>query len=175
MTVSEMIKAYNITLDPAKPGMLRAYNVKKVKADNAMKTIAEAKPEIMAILTAEKEAKEKAIREREEKIAAIEGLSELEAAIAEHEKYHYDFNRAMENGNGVLPNLPKSDIPALKEKYPRAAAYVKAYNWTLASHFVKCGAGRKALERIINGEDYSAAIRDMEKEFSDYCNEHIWD
>ena len=99
----------------------------------------------------------------------------MKAAIAEHEKYHDEFTRALEEGNGRLPAHPTSDIPALKEKYPRAAAYVKAYNWTLASHFVKCGAGRKALERIINGEDYDAAIRDMEKEFSDYCDEHIWD
>lgn len=175
MTASEMIKDYNITLDPVKPGMLRAYNVKKIKADNAGKKITEAKPEIMAILTAEKEAKEKEAAERTAKINAIEGLNEIKVAIAEQERFHDAFNAAMERGDGRLPSRPESNIGEMKAKYPRAAAYLKAENYEYSANYAQASAGRKARERIINGEDYEQVLTDMEKEWSDYCNEHVWD
>ena len=176
MTVAEMVKKYNIKL--ADGGRIGIYNANCAKKDKMVDTIIAAKPEIIAYLTAEKEATEKAAAERKAKIDAIEGLKELEAAIAEHENYHYKFNRMMEDeGNdGVNPPIrPQSNIRELKLKYPRAAAYIEAKSYEYSANYAKSGAGRNACERIINGEDYEQVLADMEKEWSDYCNEHIWD
>ena len=77
-------------------------------------------------------------------------------------------------GLGVRPR-PQYDFDALYAKYPRAAAYLKADGMALAEHDVKAAAGRKARERIINGEDGSEALADAEAEWAAYCAEHIWD
>lgn len=170
-----MIKKYRITLAHGKDGMIQILEVERIKADKMIDEVRSHKPEIMEILNAEKEAKEKAIAERTAKINAIEGLKEINAAIEEHERFHYKFNAAMERGDGLLPEIPESNIGELKAKYPRAAAYLKAESYKLSANYAKASAGRKALERIINGENYEQVLDDMEKEWSDYCNEHMWD
>lgn len=177
MTATEMIKKYRISLAYGKgrEGMIRIADARRIKADKMLEEVHAHKPEIMAILTAEKEAKEKAIAERTAKINAIEGLNEIKAAIAEHELYHDAFNAAMERGDGQLPARPESNIGEMKAKYPRAAAYLKAENYEYSENYAQASAGRKARERIINGEDYEQVLADMEKEWSDYCNEHVWD
>lgn len=133
------------------------------------------RPEIFAILRAEKEAKKKALAElradtdlkmrayfrfppsaqkaldeRKAKIRAIEGLDELRYA-------------------------PKELEERIKAEYPRAAAYLKAESYSLSENDGKFTAGKKAVDRIINGEDYAAVIADMEKEWSDYCRERVCD
>lgn len=176
MTVEEMVRKYNVKL--ASGGRIGIYNADRAKKDKMVDIIVAAKPEIVAYLTAEKEATERAATERKAKIAAIEGLKEIQDAIMEHENYRYKFNRMMEDefNDGVNPpTKPQSDIGALKKKYPRAAAYLKADSYAMAANYAKAGAGSTARERIINGEDYEKVIADMEKEWSDYCNEHIWD
>ena len=173
MTAAEMIKKYDIRL--ATEGRIGIYNANRAKKDKMLDTIFAAKPEIIAVLTAEKEAAEKAAAERKAKIDAIEGLNELKAAIDEHERYYYDFNAAMERGDGRLPARPTSSVRETAEKYPRAAAYLKAESYEYSANYAKSGAGKKARERIINGEDYEQVLADMEKEWSEYCNEHVWD
>ena len=64
---------------------------------------------------------------------------------------------------------------ALEEKYPRASAYLKADSWSDASNFEKASAGKKALERIINGEDHALVLLDMQEEWSKACESHLWD
>lgn len=60
-------------------------------------------------------------------------------------------------------------------KYPRAAAYLKANEYAKAANDAKAIAGKKARERIINGENYDNVIADMEDEWKSYCNKNIWD
>lgn len=48
-------------------------------------------------------------------------------------------------------------------------------DWSGAAHYAKAGAGRRALERIINGEDHNTVIEEMEAEWSSHCREHIFD
>jgi len=114
---------------------------------------------------------------RQKKIDAIEGLKELEDARNAEESYHYELNRRMEDEqlSGLLPGAPKVSSKDVAAKYPRAAAYLKAYRWTLASHYAKAAAGRKALEAIINGDDYNKALTDMDAEWSAHCQAHVWD
>jgi hypothetical protein len=59
--------------------------------------------------------------------------------------------------------------------YPVANAYLTAESWSCAAHHVKSSAGRKAKERIRNGEDYIKVLEEMEAEFKAYCEDHIWD
>lgn len=113
---------------------------------------------------------------REAKINAIEGLKELKAAINEQNDYHYEINRRFENEalSSILPAQPKANVKDLKKKYPRAAAYIKAENWKYANNYAKAAAGRKALERIINGEDHEQVLADMEAEWDAHREENMW-
>ena len=46
---------------------------------------------------------------------------------------------------------------------------------TVAAHDVKASAGSRALEKIINGDDYASAIAEMDAAWAQYCTDHIWD
>lgn len=134
--------------------------------------------EIKAHLIAEQEAQRAAAAAREAKIAAIEGLKEIKTAIYDRQRYRREFNAMMDdefNDGACPPKPPKANVDELMAKYPRAAAYIKAENYSYAAHDVKSKAGKIALEKIINGEDYAAALADMEAEWSAYVNEHMWD
>ena len=173
MTAQEMIKKYNLVL--VDDNTFRSYSCRKLtKAEIEM--IKAAKPEIIKILRAEKEAEEKARAERKAKIAAIEGLDELRKALAEWDEYYYKREKALESECGTFPVEPKVNINDLKAKYPRAAAYLKAEAYSNASNYKKAAAGQKALERIINGEDHEVVIAEMEAEWSNAAHEAVmWD
>jgi len=176
MTVNEMIKKYNLTL--AKRNGEDAIRVGKKVSKATIEEIRKAKPEIIAELKRREAEKKAAYEARQARINAIEGLKELQRAIAAEEAYREALNDMMEdeyNDGARPPKKPEISVKELKEKYPRAAAYLKAENWSLASNYIKAGAGQKAKERIISGEDYNQVIAEMEKEWSDYCKERMWD
>lgn len=176
MTIREIIEKYRISLAP--DGCIKVCNASAAKRDDMIEIIKDKKAEIIAYINAEREAKTRARAEREAKIASIEGLSEVRDAIRAEHEYHVAFEKMIDDeyNDGVFPpKVPETDSGALKARYPRAAAYLKAESWSCSENFVKSNAGSKAMERIINGDDYDAAIRDMEKEFSDYCTQHMWD
>lgn len=134
--------------------------------------------EIKANLIAERDAERAAAAAKQAKIDAIEGLKEIHDALEAQADYYRAFDRMMEdeNNDGVCPpKRPTGNIAELKAKYPRAAAYIAAEKYSNASNYAKAIAGDKALEKIINGEDYVAALAAMEKEWSDHVNEHMWD
>lgn len=175
MTASELIKKYNITLSPNSDDKVVIRNTELAKADNIIDDVIASKGEIISILKAEAEAERNKIREELAKIDAIEGLAEIRDAIVEHNRYWEKFNYAVEHGTGILPSKPKTDSADLMAKYPRAAAYLKADEYAKAANDAKAAAGKKARERIINGEDYDKAIADMDSEWTSYCNKNIWD
>lgn len=81
-----------------------------------------------------------------------------------------------EKNDGTNPPVaPKSDINELINKYPRSAAYIKAENWKMSANYSKSIYGEKACNRIINEENYENVIKEMEKEWSDYCERNMWD
>lgn len=176
MTIKEMIEAYDIKL--AADEKLRINNPHHVTADNALEMIKSRKPEIIAFLHMKKAAADEAAAQRRAKIEAIEGLSELHEALRKKAEFYQNLNRMMddENNDGVFPpRKPEVSPEEIAKKYPRAAAYVRAEDWSNAAHCAKASIGEKALDAIINGADYESAVKAMETEWSEYCTEHIWD
>lgn len=130
--------------------------------------------EIKAALMAE-EAEERETAERRRNFrAAIPGLKELEAAKAEQAAYHEAFARAVDSGDGIYPAKPKSDPVELSARYPMAAAMLRAESYSCAANYRKASAGRKAVERILDGENWEKAVSNMEAEWKE-ANKHMWD
>ena len=110
------------------------------------------------------------------KIEAIEGLKEIENATIIWNNYSRSLENNFDNeyASSILPTPPKVTVDELKKKYPRAAAYILAESWVISNNYKKADAGRKALERIINGDDYKQVIKDMKDEFAREVGEN-WD
>lgn len=98
--------------------------------------------------------KETAEKERQHLLENVPGLIILQSAVDQWNYYFEVFNRAMEDeyNDGVsMPIKPTSDIDQLKKEYPRAAAYVKADNYLMASNFLKSSAGATAMKILGDG------------------------
>lgn len=106
---------------------------------------------------------------------AIPGLKELETAKAEQATYREAFARAVDSGDGIYPAKPKSDPAELSARYPAAAAILRAESYSCASNDRKASAGRKAVERILDGEDWEKVLNDMETEWHEATSERMWD
>lgn len=131
--------------------------------------------EIKAALMAE-EAEERETAERRRAFrATIPGLAEIEAADEAFFAYRRAFARAMDSGDGVYPKPPKENTDELRERYPMAAAMLRAESYSHAANYHKASAGRKAVERILDGEDWEKAVSDMEGEWQEAVNENMWD
>ena len=178
MNTQELIQRYRIALKLDEHGQPNG-NLVVYRADKAaLAAIKAAKPEIVAALLAQREAGLRAEQEREAKIDAIPGLREIEAARADLVNWKLEFDASFngENGGGVgVRPKPKYDMDALHAKYPRAKAYLNAQDFAASANDAKAAAGRKALEAIINGEDYARAVSTMEAEWKSHVASHIWD
>ena len=173
-TVNELIKRYGIRKIGDKIAVDNAFLAKK---ENKVEEIKSRKPEIMAILIKEEESKKRAYEERKKKIAEIEGLAEIKNAINDLKMWREEFNNSFDDVGGLdVRPKPEYDIEAMKKKYPRANAYLKAeceankYNYQLSA------IGNKALEKIINDPNgYDDAISEMEKEIEEFTKQHMFD
>jgi hypothetical protein len=103
----------------------------------------------------------------------VPGLDVLKDAINKDANAYEAFQRAMERGDGRLPNSHPVDVAALRKQYPRAAAYLKAEAYEAASHYAKSAAGKKAKDAIAAGADAEEAIKIMEAEWSMAANATI--
>ena len=91
--------------------------------------------------------------------AKIPGITALQEAYEAEAAYRAAFSRAMEaeDRDGVaMPTLPKANIAALEEKYPRAALYIKADDYSSAMHDQKATAGKKAKQMLEEGAGLAA-------------------
>lgn len=131
--------------------------------------------EIKAAMMAEQTEERETAERRRNFRAAIPGLEELEAAKAEQATYREAFSRAVDSGSGIYPAKPKSDPAELSAQYPMAAAMLRAESYSRAANYRKANAGRKAVERILDGEDWEKAVSDMETEWHEAALEHMWD
>lgn len=178
MNTQDLIQRYRIALKLDEHGQptdtLLVYRADKA----ALTAIKAAKPEIVAILLAQREAGLRAEQERQAKIDAIPGLREIEAARTDLVNWKLEFDASFdgENGGGVgVRPKPKYDMDALHAKYPRAKAYLSAQDYANSENDAKSAAGRKALDAIINGENYEWAVSTMESEWKGHVASHIWD
>lgn len=105
------------------------------------------------------------IEERRAKVAAIEGLAEIRAAIKDrnaHFRAKIHFERG-EIGIDAVPTYKPGEVEALEKKYPRAAAYLEAERWIYSENPVKVRLASRALEKILDGEDPEAVILEMSR------------
>ena len=131
------------------------------------------KPNILAILHEEAERRKQEADERQAKINAIEGVAELETAIADFNKACKDYETKIEwyiyDGRCSKDFQPEkypsaSKVLALRKKYPKAVAYLKAKKWSEFISARQALFGARATERILNGEDYEQVIAEMERD-----------
>ncbi len=183
MTIAEFVRALNVRrVGEDKIGCYTP----KYGRDEILAYMRANKPAILQYLMEQEaeraraeQAAAKARAEREAKIQAIPGLAEIEHARADLDAWHDEWNASFEGPNACgglgVRRRPEYDFAALNQQYPRAAAYIKAQAYSYAAHPAKSSAGKIALEKIINGEDYNAAIAEMEAAWTKYCDDHIWD
>lgn len=96
----------------------------------------------------------------------IEGLRELRAAILAWDRYHYLSAKYLEGDIHERPVAPTAHIGKLNEKYPRAAAYVKADDWANSAGFIKSRFGRIACQKIAAGADHDEVLKKMEADYA---------
>lgn len=99
--------------------------------------------------------------------AAIEGMSEVRAAKKAWDDYkaairHWQF---VDHCGCEKPKEPAVKMAEIESKYPRAAAFLAAEEFTRGVDIDKCAAGRRAMEKILRSEDYAEAIKGMEAEW----------
>ena len=179
MTVEEMISRYNITPETndygkTYTGRLKIWNIKALKEDDAEELLRKNKSVIMEYFEKERARK----IERDQRIESIEGLREILSAQEELAEWHRRFNESFEGegavgGIGVGPK-PEHDMDAMYERYPRAAAYIKAQQYTLKENLELSKIGNDALDEVIFG-DYRKAITDLENRLQEFTKKHIWD
>lgn len=146
-------------------------------AEEAIKAHAK---EIYQILTARKEAEEKAAKEHREKVNAIPGFRKVMAAYADMWKYEDEWEDSFKDvgGLGVRPE-PKYNFKEMREKYPQAFAYIRAMNMEEKSSLE--AVAREAMDLILDGEwqqaikKMDAAAEEDKKKKEEWLNNHMWD
>lgn len=176
--IKEIIEKFNLTpqkKDGEYTGGIFVGNepaLKKYGADE----IRANKEEILSFFKAKEEKERKEFEERQARIDAIPGLKEIENAIDDLIEWRREFNKSFEDvgGLGVRPK-PEYDLEQMYKDYPVAAAYLKAEKMANKANYELALIGRKALERIIDGENHEVVISDMDKEEKDFVEKHMWD
>ena len=175
MTVEELVKAYYISLygdDKIKLGSGPA-----AERDGAIETIKARKPEILSYLLTKRQAEQDRAARRAANRKAIEGLAELEAAHEDLDKWEDEFADSFKTvgGLGVRPK-PEYDFEGMKQKYPGAAALFRAESIANQSNYNLAAIGQKAVDSILdNPADYEQTIAQMDKEYAEEIERHMWD
>lgn len=145
------------------------------EAKRNQSAIVSRKSEMFSFWDTEKIYKADAAKKAATKLATnVSGLDIVRDAIATMENYHYQFDVAMERGDGIFPAKPEIDIDALKIQYPVATAYIMAESFENASDYNKSAAGRKARAAIAEGNDCVQAIVDMKSEWDNAAEQAVW-
>lgn len=168
--VLDLIKKYKIQIYGDK---LRVYNK---PSDDDANFIRQNRDEFFTVIEEQKRIEKLEIEERRRKIEEIEGLTEIELAKDDLNKWYEEFEDSFSDCGGLgVRKKPSYNFDEMSEKYPRAAAYLKAKEYADSANFMKSSIGEKAVEAIINNEDFQSVICQMEKEWSDYADEHMFD
>lgn len=184
MEIDKIIKKYKISQESRfehgkinYTNRLRIDNIVQLEKDDALDEIKEKKEEILKYFADERNEKKRFQEERQQKIAAIEGLVEIKAAYKDMMDWQIEFNKSFNDvgGLGIRPK-PEYDIDAMLEKYPVAAAFLEAEGQALKQNDELSIIGSQALEQIIyNPEKYAEIIDEMHKEIKTFVDKHLWD
>lgn len=105
------------------------------------------------------------VEDLREKVNAIEGVAEIKAAIRAWSNYH-QAKMELERGDRFIEDMPAynpDELSDLRKKYPRAAAFLEAERWVSSGNPIEVRLGSRAMEKILNGEDYTAVLEDMKR------------
>lgn len=170
--IEELVKKYGIEIYSRDNTKLKSYPW-LAENEEDRDFVRDHRAEIMAFLKEREQEKERAYQEQQRKIDGIKGLREIREAENAYENYRYEYDRFIANGAiGSWPKEPTAKVAELKKKYPRAAAYMKAEEFKRDYNSAKAVAGEKAQQKIIDGYDFNKAIKEMEKEWDEYCKKH---
>ena len=168
----KMIQKYNIRLGVNKDKLVVDSKIGRSAKDKQY--IKEHRDELLEILIDREEKKEQELQEKRKRIESIQGLKELQKTIADWNRYSSAMSRYIERDcTGNAPEKPKKTIAEVKQEYSKAAAYVKADQWSYSSHYFKSSCGERAKEAILNGEDFETAIDDMVTAWKKYTEESV--
>lgn len=168
----QMIDKYNIRLSTGKDKLV--VNGKIGKSTKDKQYVKEHKEDIVDILIQREKEEEERRLEHARKVESIEGLVELQTAISDWNDYHNAMNRFIERDcTGEAPVKPSVTVEELTEKYPRAAAYVKADQWSYSTHYYKASCGDRAKAAILDGQNYKDVIDNMKSAWNKYTEENV--
>lgn len=175
MDVKDLIKKYNLQAIE-KDGKMMVHTRARVPAKDVA-AIKANRDEILKEILDAKEQKKRAYQERQAKINAIPGLSEIKAELEKAADWRRRFNASFEaesgGGWGVGPR-PQYDFEAAYKKYPQAHAYLIAEREAYKDNYELAEIGRKALEKVINGQ-WEEAMEDLKREEYEFVDRHAWD
>lgn len=107
------------------------------------------------------------------------GIAKIDDLVDRWVEYHDAFNRSFEGessiGGMTSVKRPEIKIEDLEAKFPRAPAYRKAVAMSNKSNYEMSKIGLRAVERILNEDDYEKVITDMEKDLDEYLARHEFD
>ena len=173
-----VIKYYSIKVKEVKgeKGLAMDKSITLPIHSDDLQFVKENKPAIITYIADKKAYEEEQKKARDEKIASIPGLRAIREAREDVDAWYHEFHSMFEDEYAVGGRpKPEYDFEDMYKKYPMARAYLKAEAYANASHTYKRMAGKKAVERILNDEDYTQVIKDMEAEWKAYCEDHAWD
>lgn len=177
--IDELIKKYRLEyLEDKDKFIVRESDL--ARKDNVVDELKTLAPEIKTRFREIWAEERKRYQERQEKISAIEGLDETRKAQNDLVLWHKEFFTSFDGENavggfGVSPK-PKYDLKSMYEKYPIAAAYLKAEAQSEKSNYELSGIGKKALEEIVNNPtNYKNILEQMEREIKEFTDRHMWD
>lgn len=175
MNVKDLIKKYNLQA-VEKDGKMMVHTRARVPAKDVA-AIKENRDEILKEILDAKEQARKAYQDRQAKIDAIPGLSEIKTELEKAADWRRRFNASFETedggGWGVGPR-PNYDFDAAYKKYPQAHAYLIAEREAYKDNYELAEIGRKALEKVINGQ-WKEAMEDLKREEDEFVDRHAWD
>lgn len=172
----ELVKRYNIYVKLINgEKVIASHMVKALKSNSGdLKLVKSLKDVIIYVIESQDRVKEKLSKKKELQENSIEGLQELRTAISDSDRYFYENQKYIANGLiGEAPIKPSQDVNELRNRFPRANAYLLADHWSYSSNYKKMALGEKAKEKIRNGRNYNNVIKWMETEWSDYCKQYI--
>lgn len=175
MDVKDLIKKYNLQA-VEKDGKMMVHTRARVPAKDVA-AIKENREEILKEILAAKEQRARAYQERQAKIKAIPGLAEIKAELEKAADWSRRFNASFETESGggwAVGPRPQYDFEAAYKKYPQAHAYLIAEKEAYKANFELADIGRRALEKVINGQ-WEEALDDIKRETDEFADRHAWD
>lgn len=125
----------------------------------------------------EEKAKAEKAKEPERYIASIPGVKEIREAENALWKWRRDFNRAMERGDGIIPNktVTENDLKDLIKKYPDADFALKVEDERYSDNYEIAAIARRAYDAIGDGQRVAEVKAQYEKEKDEFVKRHMWD